>query len=184
LPAGIRRRAAGARIVGAGLAVLGWPAESWTKGPGADILSGHEGLARVVRSIAFGFLPTMDPLAMSATPRKGAAFTGLSVARLTLPLLAVGGEGVISVVGNIMPREVIELRRLFAAGDAVKARHMHYRLFPLYRDMLGLATNPIPIKAAMKMLGRDSGEVRLPLTPLEEASEAELRQTLDAYGLL
>jgi len=103
---------------------------------------------------------------------------------LTLPLLAVGGEGVVSVVGNIMPREVIELCRAFAAGDAPKARHMHYRLFPLCRDMLGLATNPIPIKAAMKLLGRDSGELRLPLTPLDEAGEAKLRQTLDAYGLL
>lgn len=103
---------------------------------------------------------------------------------LTLPLLAIGGEGVVSVVGNIMPHELIDLCAAFAAGDATKARHLHYRLFPLCRDMLGLATNPIPIKAAMKMLGRDSGEVRLPLTPLDEAGAAKLRFTLDAYGLL
>ena len=103
---------------------------------------------------------------------------------LTLPLLAIGGEGVVSVVGNIMPRELIELCGAFAAGDVRKARQLHHRLFPLCRDMLGLATNPIPIKAAMKLLGRDSGELRLPMTPLDQASEAKLRLTLGAYGLL
>jgi len=103
---------------------------------------------------------------------------------LTLPLLSIGGEGVISVVGNIMPREVIELCNAYAASDVRKARQLHHRLFPLCRDMLGLATNPIPIKAAMKLLGRDSGELRLPMTPLDEAGEAKLRVTLGAYGLL
>ena len=103
---------------------------------------------------------------------------------LTLPLLSIGGEGVISVVGNIMPRELIQLCAAFAAGDVRKACHLHHRLFPLCRDMLGLATNPIPIKAAMKLLGRDSGELRLPMTPLEEAGEVKLRRTLGAYGLL
>ncbi len=103
---------------------------------------------------------------------------------LTLPLLSIGGEGVVSVVGNIMPREVIELCNAFAAGDPRKACQLHHRLFPLCRDMLGLATNPIPIKAAMRLLGRDSGELRLPMTPLDEASEAKLRLTLGAYGLL
>jgi 4-hydroxy-tetrahydrodipicolinate synthase len=103
---------------------------------------------------------------------------------LTLPLLSIGGEGVVSVVGNIMPREVIALCTAFAAGDARKACQLHHRLFPLCRDMLGLATNPIPIKAAMKLLGRDSGELRLPMTPLDAASEAKLRLTLHAYGLL
>jgi len=70
---------------------------------------------------------------------------------LTLPLLSIGGEGVISVVGNMMPRELIQLCAAFAAGDVKKACHLHHRLFPLCRDMLGLATNPIPIKAAMKL---------------------------------
>jgi len=103
---------------------------------------------------------------------------------LTLPLLSIGGEGVISVVGNIMPRELIQLCAAFAAGDVRKACQLHHRLFPLCRDMLGMATNPIPIKAAMKLLGRDSGELRLPMTPLDEAGEAKLRRTLGAYGLL
>ncbi|HPP53674.1 MAG TPA: dihydrodipicolinate synthase family protein, partial [Thermoguttaceae bacterium] len=60
----------------------------------------------------------------------------------------------------------------------------HKRLFSLCREMLSLATNPIPIKSAMKMLGRDTGEVRLPLVPLSSEQEAKLRRTLAAYGLL
>jgi 4-hydroxy-tetrahydrodipicolinate synthase len=103
---------------------------------------------------------------------------------LTLPLLAVGGEGVISVVGNIVPQDMIELVEAFRAGDIAKAQTVHARLFPLCRDMLGLATNPIPIKAAMKMLGRDTGELRLPMTPLTEQEEGVLRTTLANYGLL
>lgn len=103
---------------------------------------------------------------------------------LTLPLLAIGGEGVISVVGNIVPKDMIALCKAFAASDTKLAMQLHYKLFHLCRDMLGLSTNPIPIKAAMKMLGRDTGELRLPMTPLDAADEAKLRQTLAAYGLL
>ena len=103
---------------------------------------------------------------------------------LTLPLLAVGAEGVISVAGNIVPRDMIELLDAFADGDITRSRSMHAKLFPLCRDMLGLATNPIPIKAAMKLLGRDTGELRLPMTPLTVAGEEKLRQTLVGYGLL
>lgn len=102
---------------------------------------------------------------------------------LTLPLMAIGGRGVISVVGNIVPRDMIALCRAFDEGNIVEAQRWHKRLFPLCRDMLGLATNPIPIKAAMAMLGRDSGELRMPLTPLAAAEEAKLRKTLTAYGL-
>jgi len=103
---------------------------------------------------------------------------------LTLPLMAVGGEGVISVVGNIVPQDMIALVKAFVARDCARAQQLHYRLFALCRDLLGLATNPIPIKAAMKMLGRDTGELRLPMTPLDEADEASLRRTLTAYGLV
>ena len=103
---------------------------------------------------------------------------------LTLPLLAVGGRGVISVVGNIVPSDMLQLLQAFEAGDLAQAQNWHRRLFPLCRDMLGLATNPIPIKAAMKLLGRDTGELRLPMTPLDEAAEAKLRGTLSRYGLL
>lgn len=103
---------------------------------------------------------------------------------LTLPLLAVGGRGVVSVVGNIVPHDMIALLRAFDAGDAAEARRWHYKLFALCRDMLGLATNPIPIKAAMQMLGRDTGDLRMPLTPLSAAEQQKLHQTLADYGLL
>lgn len=103
---------------------------------------------------------------------------------LTLPLLAIGGRGVISVVGNIVPRDMIALLTAYAAGDKDEAMRWHHRLFGLCRDMLGLATNPIPVKAAMQMLGRDTGELRLPMTPLDPPQEEALRQTLIAYGLL
>ncbi|HWB01332.1 MAG TPA: 4-hydroxy-tetrahydrodipicolinate synthase [Pirellulales bacterium] len=103
---------------------------------------------------------------------------------LTLPLLAVGGRGVISVVGNIVPGDMIGLLSAFEAGNLPEAQRWHRKLFPLCRDMLGLATNPIPIKAAMKMLGRDTGELRMPMTPLSSSEEGRLRTTLTAYGLL
>jgi 4-hydroxy-tetrahydrodipicolinate synthase len=103
---------------------------------------------------------------------------------LTLPLMSVGGEGVISVVGNIVPQDMIGLVKSFRAGDIPGAQQWHRKLFQLCRDLLGLATNPIPLKAAMKMLERDTGELRLPMTPLDAAAEASLRKTLVTYGLL
>ncbi len=103
---------------------------------------------------------------------------------LTLPLLAVGGEAVISVVGNIVPRDMIQLVSAFQEGDEVAARELHFKLFPLCRDMLSLSTNPIPLKAAMAMLGRDTGELRLPMTALTTDEMASLRRTLTNYGLL
>jgi 4-hydroxy-tetrahydrodipicolinate synthase len=103
---------------------------------------------------------------------------------LTLPLLAIGGRGVISVVGNILPQDMIALLAAFEAGNMTEAQRWHKRLFPLCRDMLGLATNPIPIKAAMALLGRDTGELRMPLTALSNAEEGRLRKTLSTYGLL
>jgi 4-hydroxy-tetrahydrodipicolinate synthase len=103
---------------------------------------------------------------------------------LTLPLLSIGGSGVVSVVGNIVPKDVKALIAAWNAGDIAAAQRCHHKLFPLCRDMLGLATNPIPIKAAMELLGRDTGEVRLPMTRLDDAGLQKLRGTLQAYGLL
>ncbi|MEN6404895.1 MAG: 4-hydroxy-tetrahydrodipicolinate synthase [Thermoguttaceae bacterium] len=103
---------------------------------------------------------------------------------LTLPLMALGARGVVSVVGNIVPKDMIALVRAFDAGDVAEARRWHRKLFPLCRDMLGLSTNPIPIKAAMQMLGRDTGDLRMPLVRLNAAEEAKLRATLVRYGLL
>ena len=117
-----------------------------------------------------------------------AAITDLTVLSgddsLTLPLMSIGGRGVVSVVGNIVPRDMIALCQAFDAGNIAEAQKWHHKLFPLCRDMLGLATNPIPIKAAMKMLGRDTGELRLPMTTLDHEGEAKLRKSLAAYGLL
>ena len=88
------------------------------------------------------------------------------------------------MVGNLVPRDMQALVRSFEAGRIAEAQKWHRRLFPLCRDLLGVATNPIPIKAALKLLGRDAGEVRLPLWPLDEAGEARIRQTLKSFGLL
>ena len=103
---------------------------------------------------------------------------------LTLPLMAVGAHGIVSVVGNIVPQDMLVLVAAVNAGDWIAARQSHHKLFPLCRDMLGLATNPIPVKAAMQMLGRDTGELRLPMTPLEDDQLATLRSSLTNYGLL
>jgi 4-hydroxy-tetrahydrodipicolinate synthase len=103
---------------------------------------------------------------------------------LTLPIMSIGGEGVISVVANIVPKDMIGMVNAFRGGDTRRACQWHHKLFPLCRDMLGLATNPIPIKCAMRMLGRDTGELRLPMTPLDEKGITALRRTLTAYGLL
>jgi 4-hydroxy-tetrahydrodipicolinate synthase len=103
---------------------------------------------------------------------------------LTLPLLSIGARGVVSVVGNIVPHDMIALIAAYGRGDVAEARRLHHKLFPLCRDMLGLATNPIPIKSAMKMLGRDTGELRMPMTPLTPAEEQKLHTTLHNYGLL
>ncbi len=103
---------------------------------------------------------------------------------LTLPLMSLGASGVVSVVGNIVPKDVKGLINAFNSGDIQAAQKAHHNLFALCRDMLGLATNPIPIKAAMQLLDRDSGEVRLPMTPLEDSSIKLLEKSLSAYGLL
>ncbi|MDZ4689662.1 MAG: dihydrodipicolinate synthase family protein, partial [Planctomycetaceae bacterium] len=96
----------------------------------------------------------------------------------------MGGSGIVSVVGNIVPKDMLALLAAWKAGNIAEAQKWHHKLFTLCRDMLGLSTNPIPLKAAMKMLGRDTGELRLPMTPLAPAEEQKLRQTLTAYGLL
>jgi 4-hydroxy-tetrahydrodipicolinate synthase len=79
---------------------------------------------------------------------------------------------------------MIAMVNAYRSGDPRRACEWHHKLFPLCRDMLGLATNPIPVKGAMRLLGRDSGEMRLPMTPLDERGLAFLRRTLIAYGLL
>jgi 4-hydroxy-tetrahydrodipicolinate synthase len=103
---------------------------------------------------------------------------------LTLPMLAVGAEGVVSVIANLVPRDVMAMVEAFQSGRTDEARAWHARLFPLCRDMLGLAPNPIPIKTAMAILGRGNGELRLPLCPLDTLAREVLHGGLVRYGLL
>lgn len=103
---------------------------------------------------------------------------------LTLPMMSIGAQGVISVAGNIVPGDLLSMVQAALAGDFIKAASLHHKLFPLCRDMLSLATNPIPVKGAMKLLGRDTGELRLPMTDLEPKEFEQLQATLKRYGLL
>jgi len=103
---------------------------------------------------------------------------------LTLPMASVGGKGVISVVANIVPADVKAMTDLILEDDLVSARQWHNKLFALSKGMLTLATNPIPIKAAMAMLDMAPEEMRLPMVPMEESKKAVLREALKAYGLL
>ncbi len=103
---------------------------------------------------------------------------------LTLPLMSIGGRGVVSVVGNIVPKDMLALVKAAGEGNFADALKWHRKLFPLCRDMLSVATNPIPVKTALKLLGRDSGELRLPMCAMDAAGEAKVRHTLANYGLL
>jgi 4-hydroxy-tetrahydrodipicolinate synthase len=102
---------------------------------------------------------------------------------LTLPMMAVGAAGVVSVASNVAPREVGEMVRAAHRGDWNKARAMHDRLFGLFTDLF-MDTNPIPVKAAMAMMGLIEESYRLPLCPMNESSRARLRVTLRALGLV
>lgn len=103
---------------------------------------------------------------------------------MTLPIASVGGKGVVSVVANIVPTDVKAMTDLILEGDLVSARQWHNKLFALCRNLLSLATNPIPIKAAVSMLNLASEELRLPMMPLDEDKKEVLRETLQTYGLL
>ncbi len=102
---------------------------------------------------------------------------------LTLPFMAVGAVGVISVASNIVPLEVGDLVRACAAGDFARARALHERLYPLFKNLF-LESNPAPIKAALAMTDRMAPDVRLPLCGISEATEAALRATLQRLELL
>jgi 4-hydroxy-tetrahydrodipicolinate synthase len=102
---------------------------------------------------------------------------------LTLPILAIGGRGVISTVANVAPQEMVGLVRAFRAGDLTRAREAHYRLLPLV-DALFCETNPIAVKAALALRGLVSEEIRLPLLPLERANRERLQVVMKEFGLL
>jgi 4-hydroxy-tetrahydrodipicolinate synthase len=102
---------------------------------------------------------------------------------LTLPVLAVGGTGVISVVANIVPKDTADLVAEFEKGNIAGAQQMHYRLLPLIKAMF-IETNPIPVKTAMGILGLCAPELRLPMCAMSEDNAEKLKKALKDYGLL
>ena len=102
---------------------------------------------------------------------------------LTLPMMSVGAKGVVSVVANVIPKEISDMVSNYLKGDVKKAEKLHYKTLPLCKAMF-IETNPIPVKTAMKMLGMISGEFRLPLCELEKSNEPKLKKYLKDYGLL
>ncbi len=102
---------------------------------------------------------------------------------LTLPILSLGGKGVVSVVANIVPKETARLVDSFLKGNVSEAARLHHKLFPLCKAMF-IETNPIPVKTAMKLLGRLNGELRMPLCEMNKENEARLNRALRDYGLL
>jgi 4-hydroxy-tetrahydrodipicolinate synthase len=144
-----------------------------------------ERLARDVTNIvgvkeASGSLDQMSQVIAACGPE----FTVLSGDdNLTLPVMAIGGRGVISVIANIVPRDVADMTHAALDGDWKRARELHYRLFPLARAAF-LETNPIPIKEAMAMAGMLEPEFRLPLCRMGDANREKLRGVLRPYGLV
>ena len=101
----------------------------------------------------------------------------------TLPILSVGGKGVISVVANVAPADIAETCNAFKAGNIELARKLHYKTMPLAVDLF-IETNPIPAKTALMLMGKLNGKLRLPLAPLTPANQETLRQTLIDTGLI
>jgi 4-hydroxy-tetrahydrodipicolinate synthase len=102
---------------------------------------------------------------------------------LTLPFMSVGAQGVISVASNVAPKEVAQMVRAFAQKKPGVALKWHHRLFPLFKDLF-IETNPIPVKAALAMMGMIEEQYRLPLVPMSAKNREMLRKTLQALGLL
>ena len=101
---------------------------------------------------------------------------------LTLPMMVLGATGVISVASNLIPREVVEMVRCALRNEWSQARQLHYRLYPLFRDLF-VETNPIPIKAAMAMAGMIQEEYRLPLCTISDANREVVRAAMKAAGI-
>src|SRR6058998_2573554 len=101
---------------------------------------------------------------------------------LTLPFMAVGAQGVVSVASNLIPKEIAHMVRAFAAGRPAVALKLHQRFYPLFKDLF-LETNPVPIKAALAMLGQIDEEFRLPLVPMSAKNRGTLKATMKTCGL-
>jgi 4-hydroxy-tetrahydrodipicolinate synthase len=102
---------------------------------------------------------------------------------LTLPFMAVGAQGVISVASNVIPRQVSQMVRAFATGSTAAALKLHQKYYPLFKNLF-IETNPVPVKAALAMLGMVREEYRLPLVPMSPANREVLKATMKACGVL
>lgn len=100
-----------------------------------------------------------------------------------LPLLSLGGAGCVSVLSNVAPRQTVEIYEAFVSGDVARARSLHVSLLPLVRALF-LESNPIPVKAALSMMGQVGPEIRTPLCVMEEKAQRSLRGVLQELGLL
>jgi len=145
-------------------------------------------MSRLVRDVgnirgvkeASGSLDQMTQVVLACGP----GFSVLSGDdNLTLPLMAVGGHGVISVIANIVPKDTADMVHAALDNDWKRARELHHRLFPLARAAF-LETNPIPIKEAMAMAGMLEPEFRLPMCRMSDANRETLRGVLRQYGLV
>ena len=129
---------------------------------------------------ASGSLDQMTAI-QNITPREFLLISGDDV--LTLPVLSIGGVGVISVLANIMPRETEDVVRKFEEGNIAEARKLHLKLYPLIKTMF-IETNPGPVKTALGLMGMISPEMRLPMFKMSKANESILKKNLKKYGLL
>ncbi len=102
---------------------------------------------------------------------------------LTLAFMASGAVGVVSVASNIIPKEVSEMVKAFASGETDAARELHFKFYPLFKDLF-VEANPVPIKTALSWAGLMQPDVRLPLCELSEPSAKKLRATLQSYDLI
>ncbi|HNY49995.1 MAG TPA: 4-hydroxy-tetrahydrodipicolinate synthase [Smithella sp.] len=101
----------------------------------------------------------------------------------TLPLMAIGGAGIISVVSNVAPADMAGLVDACFAGDMAKAKALHYKMSPLI-DALFIEVNPVPVKAALALMGRIECEYRLPLCKMSDANHEKLKKVMTDYGLI
>ncbi len=102
---------------------------------------------------------------------------------LTLPVLAIGGKGVVSVVANIVPKDNADMLKAWEEGDVKKATELYYKLLPLCQAMF-YETNPIPVKTSLALMGKIKEEMRLPLCPMAPANLEKLKKALSEYGLI
>lgn len=102
---------------------------------------------------------------------------------LTVPMMAVGAKGVITVTANIAPADMAAMVVAYLAGHLEEAKRLHYKLYPLFTALF-LETNPIPVKAALAAMGKIDGELRLPLSPMSAEPREKLLRAMKDYGLI